>query len=52
MSCGAEEPFGEPLCPFLFLGFELPDERREPRGNGGRQGVVSIRPKADTHRAR
>jgi hypothetical protein len=52
MSCGAEEPFAEPLCPFLFLGFELPDERREPRGNGGRQGVVSIRPKADTHRAR
>ena len=28
--------------PFLFLDFELPDERREPRGKGGREGVVLV----------
>jgi hypothetical protein len=43
MSCGAEEP---PLVnryvPFLSLDFELPDERREPRGKGGREGVVLV----------
>jgi hypothetical protein len=37
-----KSPFGEPLCPFLFLSFELPDERRERRGNGGREGVVLV----------